>query len=195
MAKQKVDTQSVVDAYMSVRSIWEAAKSIGVSGQTVQRILNKAGIERGLKRFSEDDADILRRDYAKFRADRRLCDLAETLGRTRQFICRKAKELGITDISGSYKPVIESVDSMGYVSLRGYKQVNSKHIHRAVAEEKMGRKLLPGEVVHHIDGDKTNNSPENLQVMSNSDHVKLHGLIRRGVVRGGKATVKIEVLQ
>lgn len=33
-----------------------------------------------------------------------------------------------------------------------------------VAERMLGRKLKPGEVVHHIDGNKRNNAPENLMV-------------------------------
>lgn len=47
--------------------------------------------------------------------------------------------------------------------------------HRLVAEQKLGRLLRPGEVVHHIDGDKANNDPENLQVFpSNIEHMRLH---------------------
>lgn len=51
----------------------------------------------------------------------------------------------------------------------------------------IGRKLTHTEVVHHIDGNKKNNSPENLLVMSQSDHVKLHHdemLARRKEVAG-----------
>lgn len=36
-----------------------------------------------------------------------------------------------------------------------------------------------GEVVHHKDGNKLNNSPDNLQVMSRSDHSKLHATKRK----------------
>ena len=42
-------------------------------------------------------------------------------------------------------------------------------------EAHMGRKLKRGEVVHHIDYDKTNNSVENLQVMTRVEHARLHG--------------------
>lgn len=46
--------------------------------------------------------------------------------------------------------------------------------HRVVMENILNRPLLGNEVVHHINGDKTDNRPENLQVMSQSDHGKLH---------------------
>lgn len=53
--------------------------------------------------------------------------------------------------------------------------------HRQIAGAK------PGEVVHHKDGNKMNNSPENLEVFpSQSVHAKLHGL---SFYQGGKGKV------
>jgi len=47
--------------------------------------------------------------------------------------------------------------------------------HRLVAEEKIGRVLSPEEVVHHINGVKDDNRPENLQVYgAASEHHKFH---------------------
>lgn len=46
--------------------------------------------------------------------------------------------------------------------------------HRRIARLKIGRDLQPDEVVHHIDGNKQNNKPSNLQVMTRSEHNKLH---------------------
>jgi hypothetical protein len=48
------------------------------------------------------------------------------------------------------------------------------HTHRLVAEALLGRPLRHDEHVHHIDGDKTNNSLSNLRIMSNVEHRILH---------------------
>lgn len=62
-----------------------------------------------------------------------------------------------------------------------YLKVDSRHEHRTVAENKLGRKLLTGEIVHHKDGDKWNNSPDNLEVVTQAEHMRLHGLAVAGV--------------
>jgi len=48
------------------------------------------------------------------------------------------------------------------------------YIHREVMEQKLGRKLLPGELVHHKDENKRNNDPDNLELTTRSDHGKTH---------------------
>ena len=64
---------------------------------------------------------------------------------------------------------------IGKGAQKSYPKVYGVHEHRLVAEEKLGRKLRMGEVVHHIDRNKRNNAPENLEVFkSQADHVKWH---------------------
>lgn len=60
-----------------------------------------------------------------------------------------------------------------------YKAIKVNHskenYHRYVAERVIGRKLNHREVVHHVDGNKLNNEPDNLEVMSLELHARLHG--------------------
>lgn len=67
----------------------------------------------------------------------------------------------------------------GCISANGYKvlHINGKRIteHRYVMEQYLGRKLSRFEIVHHIDGNKLNNSLKNLFLFScTGDHSKLH---------------------
>lgn len=41
----------------------------------------------------------------------------------------------------------------------------AKLLHCRIAEELLARTLLPAEIVHYIDGDSTNNNPENLLIL------------------------------
>jgi len=63
----------------------------------------------------------------------------------------------------------------------GYLRFNDSDelVHRWVAEKKLGRKLNPGEVVHHRDRNKLNNSPSNLWIFRNQDeHDEVHEIDR-----------------
>lgn len=46
--------------------------------------------------------------------------------------------------------------------------------HRIVLEQKLGRLLQPHEVVHHKNGDKHDNSVENLELTTASEHTRHH---------------------
>ena len=83
--------------------------------------------------------------------------------RTREEV-RKARRETALRLNGGYKRTT-------------YKKFNNRLEHRVVAERMLGRKLKPGEVVHHIDGNRQNNTPENLMVFKNtSEHLKYHHL-------------------
>lgn len=54
--------------------------------------------------------------------------------------------------------------------------------HRVVAEELIGRPLQRDEAVHHLDNNRSNNSPDNLLVLLESQHVKLHAWQSKNVI-------------
>lgn len=74
-----------------------------------------------------------------------------------------------------------SVASNGYVLIRVGKKHHLSDVrgyayeHRIVAENKIGRRLLRGEQVHHINGNKQDNSVENTEVVSCiAEHMQGH---------------------
>lgn len=59
--------------------------------------------------------------------------------------------------------MIKHEDSLGYVTVR-LGPGNWVGEHRLVIEKKLGRKLVKGESVHHINGIRNDNSPDNLEL-------------------------------
>lgn len=55
-------------------------------------------------------------------------------------------------------------------------RINGRYVkeHRYVMEQHLGRKLLRTEEVHHKDTNKFNNDISNLEVLSKSEHARLH---------------------
>ncbi len=54
----------------------------------------------------------------------------------------------------------------------GYLLWDGEYVHRIVAEAWRGSPLQPGECVHHRDGDKANNHPDNLEIFaSHAEHM------------------------
>ena len=75
-------------------------------------------------------------------------------------------------------------DHEGYITIYApdHPKASRKRVyeHQLVMEKYLGRYLEEGEVVHHIDGNRKNNDINNLLLLTNSDHAKLHAIIRRG---------------
>jgi hypothetical protein len=59
----------------------------------------------------------------------------------------------------------------------GYDGYVYEHIY--IVEESLGRHLTKDEHVHHLDENRSNNRIDNLIVLSNKDHGKLHGYLNR----------------
>jgi hypothetical protein len=76
----------------------------------------------------------------------------------------------------------------GYVEFtRGENKGRSEHV--VVMERRLGRHLLQDETVHHIDGDKWNNSDDNLALVTRSGHARLH---RREEFLAGKQRKRLK---
>ena len=62
----------------------------------------------------------------------------------------------------------------GYWKHQGYVTTANGREHRRIMEDHIGRKLFASEQVHHKNGDKSDNRIENLQIVTASEHTKIH---------------------
>lgn len=59
------------------------------------------------------------------------------------------------------------------------KKINGKTrtVHRLIMEQILGRELSSDELVHHIDGNKWNNDPSNLTIVTRREHAQIHATL------------------
>ncbi len=80
---------------------------------------------------------------------------------------------------------MSSIDAQGYERI--YVDGSQVRTHRIVAVAILGRQLTGQEVVHHKNGDRSDNRPENLEIFhSHSEHMKRHMTPSIARVRGAK---------
>lgn len=73
----------------------------------------------------------------------------------------------------------------GHFMQNGYRQLtlpDGRYVaeHRLIMEQQLGRPLRSDEHVHHRDGDRLNNEPANLAILTNVEHARLHQVLAKG---------------
>lgn len=82
----------------------------------------------------------------------------------------KGREIATIDILRSVKLYHYGQNDYRYIIFEG----KNYFLHRIIAEAKYQRLIRKSESVHHIDNDKFNNMPDNLQIMTKKAHKALH---------------------
>ena len=77
----------------------------------------------------------------------------------------------------NYKPLGSTSISRGRTQIKT--KMGWKPLSRYRAEKKIGRILKKGEVVHHIDSDRSNDDPSNIQICFRSEHRSIHAKLRK----------------
>lgn len=71
------------------------------------------------------------------------------------------------------------INAQGYVLARApeHPQAIKGYVleHRLVMEQKLGRPLATSEHVHHLNHDRSDNRPENLELVDRQEHGRRHG--------------------
>ncbi len=94
--KKATDSQ-IVEAYAKYKSVWGAAKDLGMCGQSVHERCVRMGLIEPW-RFTDEEVEKIRAFYSSgfFCGDGRLREFSLSIGRTTTLVCRKAREFGLT---------------------------------------------------------------------------------------------------
>lgn len=118
-----IDNETILESYNRTGSVWKTGEELGLSGQTIHYKLKKIGKNKKVNIFTKEDEQFLLDNYIYYRDREMLKELASILNRTKPFICRKAKELGLTDIY--VKPILTE-ERRKKISLQTQKMIADK---------------------------------------------------------------------
>ncbi len=71
----------------------------------------------------------------------------------------------------SYKGGYTNKDGYRVICFEGDKEIRE---HRFIVENNLGRSLKEEEIIHHKNGDKTDNRIENLEITNRKEHINIH---------------------
>lgn len=189
------------------RTLKEMCDVLGIKNTiTASKVLREHGISTNANarkaentKHNMNDTEFRRYLEEKYQSGMSMMDIANLLGITPSGVRKYFIKYGIPRVSRTHRFETDAsknpnwrggrrICSNGYISIYCPDHPNASvrktmYEHQLVMEAHIGRYLEKGEVVHHIDGDKSNNDISNLLLLSSSDHAKLHAILKRSAER------------
>jgi hypothetical protein len=137
---RKATDEQLTTAYAKLGNLWKVADQFGMCGQSVHERLVRLGVDCRMNVFTEKDRQRLRKAYVGAASTGKLQQLADKMGRTRQFICRQARAMGLTD--GHRKPWMKEAAWKAAISKRAKAQIESNGHPRGMLGKKHCAKTL-----------------------------------------------------
>lgn len=177
MAEKKffVTKEELQEAYEKLGTSIKVAEKYGVSKKLVLRYLKRYGIEYHPRHWLTETDKARITELAQCGTP--VPAIAAELGFSVTAVRRYGAMAGLTFDDPAHPGVVTTWAGYRKLLRPDHPRADSKGYvaeHVLVMEEHIGRLLAPGEVVHHVNGDKGDNALGNLQLMTDREHRALH---------------------
>ena len=115
--RKKASSEDLAASYNETGSVWKTAEIFGMCGQSVHERLSRLGLIKPANTFTENDKNRLIAEYQATVDAGGLSRLAAEMGRTKQFLCRQARRLGLTDQKRKASPIAKENIRKGRVGI------------------------------------------------------------------------------
>lgn len=92
-----IDDKILIESYAKHKSVWKVGAELGLSGQTVHERLQKYNLTKRDNLYTSEEITFLLENYLFYKNLGKLDELAKIMNRLKTNICRKARELNLTD--------------------------------------------------------------------------------------------------
>lgn len=106
----KATDEQILAAYHRFGSVWKAAEHLGMCGQSVHERLARMGASKPVRVVTDEERQIIRERYQEHANNGTVHILASEMGRTRHFLSRVARSMGLTN-GNRKRPYIAKVVS------------------------------------------------------------------------------------
>lgn len=156
-----VNKVMIIEAYTAGKSLPQVASEYGISVSTARYHVAKAGVLR-----SRTEGILAAAREGRLGAAFR--------GKKRVFSSQHREEISRARLTHAEQHAAGTTTRPnGYVRFTRGKN-KSRSVHVVIMEKRLGRTLRKDEVVHHIDGNPSNNSEDNLALCTRAGHTRLH---------------------
>ncbi len=180
--KFQISKECLAEAYNQLGSAQKVADKFGVSKKLILNHMKELNIKRADTNKNKGKKQAKRIQFFSGQGLNGV-EIAKKLKITPSTVYRIAARHNVKIVDNFHKGFSVSANGYKLIKVDDHPFADSKGYvreHRLVMEGFLDRFLEPEECVHHIDGDKLNNSIENLELMLIEGHVKLHHTGKQG---------------
>jgi len=158
----------------------EIAEENDVAESTIRRSFEELGVPKDIEK-SYKNKDYLKEQYWEFgKSIRQIADQnnvsEKTISRWFDNLGIESRASGGESRTANFKTISEYSSTSGYEmwrTIHNYKDYRVL-VHRLLAVAEYGLEETKNKVVHHKNGIRWDNRPENIELMTNSEHTKIH---------------------